>query len=470
MRKYLIVALSVLFVMGTVGSAFAIHADIPAESQAVVAKGATKIHLGGEVRIRGEFKQNTTDFNKDKADHYAAYDQRVRLSTHAQVTPNTEGQILISAGDGNGVDPYTWGANATPATASSYGKGIYPVGESKRGQIQIVEAWILHKGSGLLGIPAGIKVGHMPLILGNGLFFNHTLFGDDAIVLFANPTKELEVALLTAKFAEGTTTANDDSNGYVGLFTYKLNKDTNFSGDVTYVDDQANGYASKSTVSAAAKGTHLWNFGLRGDTNIAGFGLKADVELQAGKSKSVTGATGTGTTGDISNRGYAVMLGASYKLAPVTVSLDYAYGSGDDNATDNKNKTFVTATTATPNYTYVYDYRAPTAYGSANAGISNTQYVKLGLASDFTKELSGNINAYILRAAKKRVITLGTATTKGDSKSIGTEIDAKIAYKLDRNLTYWVEGGYLYAGAFYDTATKSSDNAYAVRHGIQLSF
>jgi hypothetical protein len=60
-----------------------------------------------------------------------------------------------------------------------------------------------------------------------------------------------------------------------------------------------------------------------------------------------------------------------------------------------------------------------------------------------------------------------------DSRSIGTEFDAKFTYQIDRNLKYWVEGGYLFAGKFWKAVTGANndpDDAYAVRHGIQLNF
>ena len=72
-------------------------------------------------------------------------------------------------------------------------------------------------------------------------------------------------------------------------------------------------------------------------------------------------------------------------------------------------------------------------------------------------------------AVKKKSITT-SAATKGDSKKVGQESDAKITYKLDKNLVYFVEGGYLWTGAFYDQAALTADDAYAVRHGLTLSF
>ena len=41
----------------------------------------------------------------------------------------------------------------------------------------------------------------------------------------------------------------------------------------------------------------------------------------------------------------------------------------------------------------------------------------------------------------------------GTSKSIGTEVDAIVNYHIDRNLTYYVEGGYLFAGNFWKGVT-----------------
>ena len=100
MKKYLAIILGAVFVLGFAASAFAIHAEIPAETQAVVAKGATQISIGGDIRMRGEMTGNTTDFNKDTPDHKEFYNGRVRLSVDAKVTPNTEGLVMIEAASG----------------------------------------------------------------------------------------------------------------------------------------------------------------------------------------------------------------------------------------------------------------------------------------------------------------------------------------------------------------------------------
>ncbi len=467
--------MGVVFVLGFAATAFAIHAEIPAETQATVAKGSTQVTIGGDIRIRGEMQQNTSDFDDNRGDHKNFYDQRIRLDVNAKVSPNTQGLIQIEAGGDptasnvGGSSVWTWG-NPGPNQINT---GVYHEGENKRGDLRILQAWIMHTGSGILGIPAGVKVGHMPLSLGNALFFDHTLFGDDAVVFFADPTKELHVGVLTIKLREGSTILNDDSTAYVGLFNYRT-KEFGISGDVTYVDDQNRfGQASPGGIGATLPppngvDAHLWNFGLRGDVNVSGFTFKVDGEIQTGK------ITDTGAS-DIDFKGYAFLAGVSYKFEPVKLTLEYAYGSGpDSDPNSTKFKMFVTALSQTyysSNVnTYIYNYRTVTAAGSQFAGIANTQYVKLNADANIAKDLRLELEADWLRAAKDNVVTIGGVHTLGDSKDIGVELDGRITYSFDRNIKYWVEGGYLFAGNFWKTAVKSPDDVYAIRHGIQLSF
>ncbi len=468
MKKYLVILLGAVFVLCFAASAFAIHAEIPAETQAVVTKGV-QVTIGGDIRIRGEFDNNVNTFDDNTADHTSFYDERIRLNVNAQVTPNTVGYIEIEGTNGPTSTGYTWGS---PDSGS---KGVYFYGDAKRAQLNLLEAWILHTGSGLLGMPAGIKVGHMALALGNKLFFDHTLFGDDAIVLFADPMKELHIAVLTAKFVEGNTKLNDDSNAYVGLFSYTT-KEFGLSGDVTYVDHQntfLEGVAfPKAGIASfpAGANAHLWNFGLRANADIAGFGLMADGEIQTGK---VTDAPVPG--GDIDFQGYAFLVGANYTFAPVKLGIAYAYGSGDNGNDPTKFKAFVTSLSNYQHTTYVYDYKSPVHaenyFGDTlpGAGISNTQYIKVDASAPLAKDLSGYLAYYWLRANDLNSFQ----SVNGANHDIGSEIDAKLTYKIDKNLVYYVEGGYLFAGDFYKSITvpgKSPDDAYAVRHGIQLTF
>ena len=88
-----------------------------------------------------------------------------------------------------------------------------------------------------LGKVATLKAGHMLLALGNNLFFDHTKFGDDAILL-SIPAGDGEVTLITIKFTEGSTSKNDDLDGYVAAFGMPIGT-SNVSADLTYLRDHS---------------------------------------------------------------------------------------------------------------------------------------------------------------------------------------------------------------------------------------
>ncbi len=490
MKKYLALLLGVVLVLGFAASAFAIHAEIPAETQAVVAKSQTQITLGGELRFRGAYFDNTNDFNNKKTTAATTlgggaaqaegsyYDMRIRLSLEAKVTPNTMGLVQVESGTGNNNENVIWGngLSGTGAITDNGAKGVYRQGNTKKGSMEILQAWILHQGSGLLGIPAYVKVGHMPVKLGNGLFYDHSYWGDDAILAGITPIKGLDITLATIKDYEGSITLNDDHTAYSIIAAYAIDKNTSVSADVTYLDAQNVGETS-SPANASFPNVHLWNFAIRGNTEFMGLGLWADAEMQAGKADKFVNATNNNPK----LSGYVINAGIYYKIAPVKLSAEFLYGSGDNKA-DNKVKMFVTSHGQEQNYTFVYDYLAPSAAGQFRSGVANTTYLKIGADVNIMKDLSGLVNVYFLQATKKNygspetALLFGTPNIATSSKNIGTEVDGKLTYIIDRNLQWWVEGGILFAGKYWDNVTNAAglgtkhDNAYAVRHGILLAF
>lgn len=467
MKKSLAVVLSMLFVLGLAVSAFA-QAEVPEKTTAVVAKGDTLITLGGQLRFRGETRANTTDFDDKKADERLSYDARIRLLTDIRLSPKTTGRVHLESGAGNEAT-YLWGGGTI-----SDNKGTYGEGNVKRGSLDILEAWIQHRGTGPFGIPAGFRVGHMPLTIGDRLFFNHSKYGDDLIMLFAEPSKNLRIELLGVKLSEDREVVADDTDAYIGRFVYK-GSGYNFSGDVTLLRDQNFPTAVGATVPVPAGTLQLWNYGLRGNAKFGGFGIKADVELQRGSAKApVTGAETT-------YEGYAVVLGADYTFGKVTLNAEYALGSGDDNAGDTTVKTFQTLQSATQKFTYVYDFRARTAgvnaptvgaaspLGGTNTGLANTTYYKVGVSTEeLIKNVSAKLDLYFLSA------TQAVSTSSSfNSKDIGIELAGEISYEFSKNFRYYVQGGYLWTGDFYRNITGANlrpNNAYAVRNGIIMSF
>ncbi len=457
MKKYLAFILTAVFVLGFSASAFAIHATIPAETTAVVSPKDVQIKLGGEMRIRGWYIDNLTNaagtanaFTGYPYDgsSIARYDHRVRLAVDVKAGANVSGKIhletgSIGAADGNSSDTTIWGA--------------LPSAEGGRKQANldtVLEAWIAYTGSGLFGVPAGIKIGHMPVMVGAGKFFDHRRYGDDGIFFVLEPTKELELNLITLKLKEGSVTdATDDRDLYALLGVYKLDKATTIGANYTYINE--------SDIEMS-----LQNIGLHAKGKIAGLGYNATADFQFGDLSPTVKA-----------RGWAATLGVNYKVDPVNLRASFGYGSGNKLGTAGKNEEFQTFLNNIFNIGVAYEYRVITAANNQvsglrfGTGLANTTYFNVGVDYSPLKDLSLALDLLILRASKS---LSATPNTFGNSKTIGTEVDLKATYKVAKNLTYFINSGILFAGDFYKAAatgpTSDPKNAIVFHHGLTLSF
>jgi hypothetical protein len=305
----------------------------------------------------------------------------------------------------------------------------------------------------------------MLLALGNNLFFDHTKFGDDALLL-SIPAGNGEVTLITLKFDEDATAQNDDLDGYVAAYGMPIGSST-ISADFTYLRDH-----EKGTIY---DGFSLWNLGARFNGDFSGIKVKVDAEIQRGKAEELVS-----TGDDYKYSGLALMGGVEIPAGPVSVRVNAAYGSGDDIDTDDKNEGYTNFLSNNQYSTYLYGYKTPTAKctgGSStssatcstlNSGLNNTWYLNAGVTANPMTDLKLSGDLYYLRAVKEV-----SDADDMDSKAIGVELDAKAELQLDTNLVYFVEAGYLWAGDMYANVTgdKSEiDNPFSVRHGLLLKF
>ncbi len=456
MKKYLVAFLSMLLVLSFGVTASALHKTAETEYNPgmVTTKKGVEIKLSGSIRTRGELQVNNKDFDSDSGDNSSHIDTRVRLKFNARVGKSTWAVVELesSGGEGKGgSNQYIWG---DPDFGTGV-KGGYRESDSKRGSMDIRQAYVAHQfhptGDGKYDV--GLKVGHMLLALGNGLFYDHTKYGDDAIILWTDLGKG-ELAFNYVKMNEGASTIiNDDANAYSVTLEYPLDN-ANISADVTYFDDQDFNSAGDTD------GLHLWNLGLRGDTSLGGITLRGDIELQTGEVENLAASGGT-----LDYSGYAFLVGADYKVGDVKLTAEVAYGSGDDPDTDDDNEAFLTTLNRVQHYTYVYEYRAKTASGQVGTGLQNTWYINVGASTKVSPKIKLKGDVYYLQASEDVALNGG----EPDS-DIGWEFDGKISYKIAKNLVYYVEGGYLVVGDAYDFATESADNAYAVRNGLVVKF
>jgi hypothetical protein len=483
-KKFIIFA-AALLMLGFATSSFALQAEIPQDTTAAIAKGGTQVTISGDLRTRGIVQQNTRDFNKHVTDgdgdfangkpEKMLYDSRVRLGVEAKLSPNTIGFIQMEAAGGAATDVNSeWGSADNPPNTARKDGGTFRYGDQRGANFQVLQAWIQHSGSGLLGVPAYFKVGHQPITIGAGIFYSHTMGGDDAIVLGINPIKGLDFTFLTVKLQENADLSADDQDLYSFIVSYAVNRNITVGFDASLLQSQ---HGSLDTGGAqffiAGAKSEIYNLGFNAKANISGFNLKGTFDFQLGNVKAPGNE-------NFDFRGYALTLGANYKFAPVTVGLDFGYGSGDSKW-DGRITTFQTSQSNTPRWTFVYDYHTINAAGYRNGGLQNTMFLQLNANADVMKGLNIGGSITQLSAAKKAMGNAGwDDMVDASSKNIGTEIDANLTYQIDKGLKYFVEAGYLFAGNFWkepmgSTGTRKTDafklsDPWVVRHGIQLSF
>lgn len=453
-------ALSSVLVLGMASAALAIHETQTAETATpAVAKGASKITIDGNVRERGVY-ENPESITKDEAGR-SYYDSRVQLGVNAQVSDQATGYMKLETGTGNN-DTQTWGSNsATTPTALT-------TGGDKLDAPTILEAWVNYNPG-----PVGVKAGHMPLALGNKVFFDHTGSGDDAIVVYGNIGEATHIAGLTIKFDEnvntvGTNNNSDDINGYVGLITHKLNDNVNLGANWTYLN---------GTINSVVPGLSMSNIGLTADGKIGAISYMADGEFQFGEFADA----GTDATTMDAN-GFAVKLGADYDLGAGKIGLVYGYGSGKDTTdadygtTHEDQDQFINFLTDTTYDTIIAGYRGavPGAGGIGNTknnGLSNLSLYQLKASTKVVCPLTAKDLSILGTVSYMQLNEDYTANT-GKEDKVGTEVDLIATWKLTAGLDYKVEAAYLFVGDVYNTALNNNDpdDQMFLRHSLDLRF
>ncbi|MDP2105180.1 MAG: alginate export family protein [Desulfobulbaceae bacterium] len=416
----------------------------------VTAKGASVVTLDGNVRHRGTYRKS--DITKDRAGQ-SSYDSKIQLGTKAKVSDQATGYIKLESG-ANSNDVEGWG-NGDAA-------GLHSGGD-KNGSVTILDAWLDYQPGAW-----GIKAGHMPLSLGNKVFYDHTGSGDDALVFYANPTEATHIAALTIKFDEQTAgDSTDDLDGYQALVTHKVSDTLNVGANWMYMKGGSN-----EGVSELLNGMSFSNIGLNADGKVGAIAYMADVEFQFGDFSD----NGTITS---DAEGWATKLGADYDLGAGKVGLVFGYGSGQDLQSPSVDtERFVNFLTDTVYETILVGYRIATPGQAMYSGLSNLTLVQLKGSTKTVCPLTGkdlSLLGSLSYMQTSEDVAAGTSTTGVNYQDeVGTEVDLIATWALTPGLSYKVEAAYLFVGDAYDTLTagvsSDPDDAMFLRHGLDLKF
>jgi len=452
MKKLLTTAaLSGVLILGGATAALATHAEIPAEAPGVVAMGA-KVQIDGSVRVRGTINKDTV---KDSANS-TFYDGRARLGVTARVNEQVMGYLQLETGH-DYLDYWTFGGTSDANLAR---------GGSKAGNtMEILQAWV-HYSPGNWGV----KAGHMPLALGNNLFFDHTGSGDDAIVFWGS-MDGFVWNLLTIKLQENLKNDNsDDLDAYVVNLTKSFDS---FKANVNYTLLKG-GSSSDPLDTITWLGMEMSNLGVALDYKMGDLSLKGDGEFQFG-----TFAESGAVKSDAN--GWAMLLSGDYKIGDGSLGLLFGYGSGDaPDDTDLDLDTFLPFLTDTAYQVIIPGYRqavpgAVTAAGGQYGGLSNLTLYQLNGSLATNCPLTGkplSVRAALSYMQTSEDIDIDSTVAGIQSEdNLGVEADVVASWQLSAGLTYKVELAYLWAGDAWKTSVGDDpDDAFFIRHGLEVAW
>ncbi|WP_136515771.1 porin [Geomonas edaphica] len=262
--------------------------------------------------------------------------------------------------------------------------------------------------------------------------------------------------------------STDTTNTGAGQYTadlivvdgkYAINKDITVG--ATYYNIQNDTALTAATTTAPTVPVPnyelLHMIGLNADMKFGDAVVKPFAAYQFGEKNSTT---------DIS----AYMFGATgkVKVGPGSVNFAGYYLSGDNNNTgDVKSFQTVAASTTYFNASNMWLLQRPgQAINTSTSLLGNDNTAKgLGTAGVFAG-YEGTMDK-VFYNANVGYMTTSKKNAAGD-KSIGTEINAQVGYKVYDNLSASVAGAYAFLGNYFDATAPDADNPYLVN--VQLSY
>jgi hypothetical protein len=388
---------------------------------------AADVTVNGSVDIRSRGFQ---DLDMDSKTHDGTVDtqERVRLEVNVKAG-DVKGKVAIEN------DWDTWGRNEEAQGDNNAVSLANKANAGRNSFLDLREAWMLFP---VPNTPVNIKAGHMLLQLGEGWFYRAMKYGSDAWVAFTD-IDALHLGIVDVKVAENISSKNnDDTDFYVLVGTYKLNESTVAGLNITSVKGRPD--------------TDIMNVGFHFGGKVGPAALKAELDVQSGKTKDGYTDTTTGATSDLKYSGNQIVLQAAVAMDPVTINATIARGSGNKITATDKNDAIVTALDADMHYTLLYEYKIAGACGGKNQGFCNTTAISAGAMFAATKNLSVGADVWVLQATEKVAPAVGDDTT-----DLGTEIDAKINWKLADNLSWNWNIGYFMPGKAYKYTNAAGD-------------
>lgn len=399
-----------------------------------VPASAADVTLGGEVRVRGEWRDNV-NFVKDGT-NASFIGQRVRLTANAQASDDVSFKITLQ-------DTRNWGA----ATAGAGGPNLTDSGDNT---LDLHESYM--NISNLLDTPVSLRIGRQELNYGDqrligGFGWSNNGRSFDAVKAMVT-TDLANVDIFASKIRDrnqGTSvdpagTVDNDQDFYGVYATTKAVPNNTLDLYLLLLRDGLHTTAmigNNTTFGTITGSQKLYTVGARLAGSVAGLDYTVELPYQFGE------------IGDVDLKAWALAAKAGYTIpgAPMNLRLgaEYNYATGDDDTTaGSDSETFSNLFPTNHNKMGFMDlqgWRNVSAW-SVNLSADVSEKLRVFLAYwDFRRAETtdhwygaGNWN----NAPTTDTVRSATLNTS-DSKKVGSEIDLVATYKYNNNVS--IEAG-----------------------------
>jgi len=413
-----------------------------------------KLTLSGALRLRGEVKDNTTDFEKGKADNNDFALSRIRLRFDFEVTEKIEAVFELQ-------DSRQFGSESSPANTGN--------------EVQSTDASLAYMELRDLGVP------HLTLRMGRQILN----FGDQRLVgafdynNFAN-----RFDAVSAIYRVPGAGKKKGDRLRVHAFASTINEtntkrdDVRFFGAVATSENLVPGLtleASYFFLSDNNKRGVTGENGLPGSRHIHTLGgrIKVDKGIAGG---TLEGYTQFGNYADDNVDAHAIHASVWGQLKKVAMKprLEFIYNeaSGDKNGKDGDHGTFENLFPTNHLYYGVVDLFSwqNISHQSVRLKVFPAEGLSVWadahlFALDTTKDFHTNAGRKAVRAD----LAPRNSGRLGASKSVGKELDLSAKYKVNKHLSLFAQYGHFFPGRYY-TAVGASHNAYFGQLTVLVKF
>ncbi len=398
-----------------------------------------RFKFSGSIRFRGEYKDNVTDFAKDRSDEQEFVLSRIRLRFDLQVLENLD--VVVELQD-----------------SRQFGDEDSPVSTARE-----LEATDLSLGyveaRKLLLDGLTLRVGRQKLLFGDQRlvgeldYSNFSNRFDAFSLLFATEDPEgarppLFQSHAFAAIVDETNTDSDDLL-FAGLHTTITPVDA-FAVDLYYLLLNDADEDGRTGENGRPGNLHLHTVGTRMVFELGDFQAVGEFAYQFGESADDDiGAFAGATT--LSYRNYDLPWQPMF-------ALTYVYGSGDDDPNDGDHGTFSNLFPTNHSKYGAMDLFSWQNVENLQATVKVWPAKGLLVAVDYHFFRLPEIEDFWYNAGRNPIRAASSPRNTGQSASqtVGQEIDLTVKYDLNDNVTFFAQYAHFFSGPYVgDTGTES---------------